>query len=468
MDPLHENFTATKATDYVELVRALTEEQFERTGRVPSAFVRTYGCQQNVSDGEKLSGMLSEMGYSLCSGAEDADVVLYNTCAIRENAENRIFGNVGALRQRKTCNPDMVIGLCGCMMQQQHIADKIRQTFPFVDIVFGTHALPRLPELLYRKLTGERRVFETEQSDGVIVEDLPVRRDGAVKAWLPIMYGCDNFCTYCVVPLVRGRERSRSPERVLAEARELVGTGYRDITLLGQNVNSYSGEGVGFAELLRRISAINGDFRIRFMTSHPKDCTRELLDVIAENPKICSHIHLPVQSGSNRILAAMNRKYTREQYLELIRYAREKMPGVTFTSDIIVGFPGEEEKDFAQTLSLVEEVGYQSLFTFLYSKRTGTKAAELPDPTPREVKLARFNRLLDTQLEIGLKQYRELVGQTIRVLADTPGKLGEHYLAGRSESNVIVEFEGPGELVGSFVEVTVTRALKWCVVGEVR
>lgn len=464
------NCTQTTTTrDYIELVRQLGEDAFARTGRVPVAYTHHYGCQQNVSDGEKINGMLSEMGYTLCASPEDADLVLFNTCAVRENAEDRIFGNVGALKHAKRRNPNMVIALCGCMVQQQHIADKIKKSFPYVDIVFGTHALPRFPELLYRKLSEGGRVFETADARGAVVEDLPLRRDGTVKAWLPIMYGCDNFCTFCVVPFVRGRERSREPERILEEARGLVAGGYREITLLGQNVNSY-GKGlerpVSFAGLLRELAAIEGDFRLRFMTSHPKDCTRELIDTIAENDKICNHIHLPVQSGSDHVLAAMNRRYTALDYLDLIAYARERIPGVSFTSDIIVGFPGETEEDFEATLRLIGQVGYHSLFTFLYSKRQGTKAAEMEDPTPQEVKAKRFRRLLDLQQSIGAAKYGELVGRTVRVLAEGPGKSGEGYLTGRTESNVIVDFIAPPEAVGQFVEVRVTQALNWAVLGE--
>lgn len=467
---MDDNITYNDMKHYIDWIRRYNKEKFMKTGIQPVVYSHTYGCQQNVSDGEKINGMLSEMGYILCASPDEADLVLFNTCAVRENAEDRIFGNVGALKRAKRRNPGMIVALCGCMMQQDHIVQRIKKSFPYVDLVFGTHALPRFPELLYQKLANQGRIFETEAMDGEIVEGLPVRRDGTVKAWLPIMYGCDNFCTYCVVPLVRGRERSREPENILREARQLIGEGYKEITLLGQNVNSY-GKGLAvpitFAELLRQLCAIPGEFRLRFMTSHPKDCTRELIDTIAANSKLCSHIHLPVQSGSDRILTAMNRKYTREEYLSLIRYARETIPGVSFTSDIIVGFPGETQEDFEETLSLVREVGYHSLFTFLYSPRRGTKAAEMDDPIETEQKMRWFQQLLDTQHELGAKQYGALVGKNVRVLCEGPGGSGEGYLTGRTETGVIVEFIGESIKIGQFVDIKVTKAKNWAVLGEI-
>jgi len=454
---------------YSELVRRHNEEKQLQTGRQPVCHLHTYGCQQNVSDTEKLRGMLAQMGYTFAGQPGEADLILYNTCAVRENAEERVFGNVGALKLQKRRNPDLIIGLCGCMTQQEHIAQRIRTSYPYVDLVFGTHAIHRLPELLARKLSGTRRVFDVAASDGEIVEGLPVRRDGGIKAWVPIMYGCDNFCTYCVVPFVRGRERSRDPALIHAEVEELVRGGYKEITLLGQNVNSYGKtleEPRSFARLLRDLNGIAGEFRIRFMTSHPKDCTRELIDAIADCGKIANHIHLPVQSGSDRVLAAMNRGYTAGQYRELIAYARERIPGVTFTSDIIVGFPGETYEDFKQTLELVEQMRYQSLFTFVYSKRKGTKAAAMEDLVPREEKMRWFQELLDTQSAIGRLQYEELVGSVARVLAEGPGRSGEGFLTGRTDTGVIVEFPAPAERVGSYVRVRVAKAMQWAVLGE--
>ena len=456
--------------DYTARVRAHNERLYARGGKTPAAFVRTFGCQQNVSDSEKLAGMLAEMGYALAGSGEGADIIIFNTCAVRENAEERVFGNVGVLKNAKKQNPGLIIGLCGCMMQQAHIAEKIRRHYPYVDIIFGTHALGRLPMLIWQKLSEGGRVVDIKEGEGELYDDLPTRRDGHIKAWVPVAYGCDNFCTYCVVPLVRGRERSREPGAVVEEVRGLVRDGCREITLLGQNVNSYGGtlpEKANFSGLLHSLNQLPGDFLIRFMTSHPKDCTRELIETIARCEKVASHIHLPVQSGSDRILAAMNRRYGTEAYLGLIDYARETIPGVSFTSDIIVGFPGEDEEDFQATMALVERVRYHSLFTFLYSKREGTKAAELPDLTPHEEKMRRFRSLLDLQRKIGHDIYDSMIGDTVRVLAEGPGKTGEGRLTGRTEQNVIVEFGGDKSLIGSFARVRVKEALQWAVIGEI-
>ena len=339
-----------KQKEYSQLVRSIIEQRFSEP---PKAFVHTYGCQGNVADGERLKGMLEEMGYSLVDELDGADLVLYNTCAIREHAEDRVFGNVGALKSRKSENRDMKILLCGCMMQQKHIAEKIRKSYPFVDIVFGTHVIHRLPEFLYFNLSTGKKIYELPDADGVIAEELPVHRDSDFKAWLPIMYGCNNFCSYCIVPYVRGRERSRDPETIIKEAEQLVAEGYKEITLLGQNVNSYGkypDYGCNFAQLLEKLNSIEGDFIIRFMTSHPKDCTHELLDTMARCKKVARHLHLPFQSGSNRVLDAMNRRYTREKYLELLNYAYSVMPDLSVTSDVIVGFPGETYEEFLETV----------------------------------------------------------------------------------------------------------------------
>ncbi len=346
--------------EYAEKVRELNAQR----DQPPVAHVHSFGCQQNVSDGEKIKGMLAEMGYGFSNSADDADLVLFNTCAVRENAEDRVFGNLGALKHNKRRKPDMLIGVCGCMVQQEHIAERIRKSFPYVDMVFGTHVLHTLPQLIYEALTTRKRQISIPQSDGVIAEGIPLRRESGLKASIPIMYGCNNFCTYCIVPYVRGRERSREPEVIVEEARQLVAQGYKELLLLGQNVNSYGrGTDVNFPELLRRINDIPGEFKISYMSSHPKDATRELIDTISECEKVTRHFHLPVQSGSSRILKLMNRGYTREHYLELINYAKQRIPDVALTSDIIVGFPGETYEDFKETLSLIREVGYDSLFT---------------------------------------------------------------------------------------------------------
>ena len=434
----------------------------------PVAHVHSFGCQQNVSDGEKLKGMLMQMGYGFSSSPEGADFVLYNTCAVRENAEDRVFGNLGALKISKKRNPDMLIGVCGCMVQQEHITEKIRRSFPHVDIVFGTHVLHTLPEIVYNALTSRRRQVSIPQCDGVIAEGIPLKRESGLKASIPIMYGCNNFCTYCIVPYVRGRERSRDMEEILTECRQLVAQGYKELLLLGQNVNSYGKtEGTSFSELLRRINAIEGEFKISYMTSHPKDATRELVDTIAECEKVTRHFHLPVQSGSSRILREMNRGYTREQYLELIRYVKERLPDVALTSDIIVGFPGEQYEDFKETLSLIEEVGYDSLFTFIYSPRKGTKAAELPDPVSAEEKGRWFRELLDVQQRIGCDSYRSYVGRTMRVLCEGEGRTDPSKLTGKTIQNIIVDFDGDRSLIGSFVTVEITEALNWALIGKI-
>lgn len=439
---------------YMERVRSLCTRIYPEG---PKAHIVTYGCQQNVSDCERIRGMLIKMGYLITDNIEAADFVLFNTCAVREHAEDRVWGNVGATKNLKRRRENVIVAVCGCMAQQDRVRDRLKASYPYVDIVFGTHVIHRLPEFLYKRLNGGARVFETSMDFPDIVEGLPVERDRGIKGWLPIMYGCNNFCTYCIVPYVRGRERSRDPEAVLKEAREMVKAGYKDITLLGQNVNSYGkGEthGVNFAKLLRMINDIEGDFRIRFMTSHPKDCTEELLLAMSECEKVCRHIHLPFQSGSNRILEKMNRRYTREKYLSLIKRARELMPDVAFTSDIIVGFPGETYEDFCETLSLIKEVEFSSLFTFIYSPRSGTVAADLPDPVSREEKGKWFSELLKTQEEIQKRVNARLVGKTFRVLCDDTGR-NEGYLSGHTNGTAVIEFKGQIQDVGKFLNVRV-------------
>ena len=436
----------------------------------PKACVITYGCQQNVADSEKIKGMLELMGYDFTEDRLEAKLIIFNTCAVREHAEDRVFGNVGSLKSYKRENPDVVIALCGCMMQQEHIANKIKQSYPFVDLVFGTHVVHCLPELLYRALTGRKRVFEIPDYDGAIAEGIPVKRDNDAKAWLPIMYGCNNFCTYCIVPYVRGRERSRDKENIIAEFEDLVSQGYKEITLLGQNVNSYGKDlvpYVSFAQLLRELNALEGDFRIRFMTSHPKDCTKELIETMAECDKVAQHLHLPFQSGSDRVLKAMNRHYTREQYLSLINYARELMGDeLSITSDIIVGFPGETYEEFKETLSLVEEVKATSLFTFIYSPRKGTPAAEMPDPVPAEEKSRWFKELTDLQEKISASQMALHEGRTYKCYVYGKGKLNDNYVAARNDGNLIIEFEGDESLIGTFQRIKVIEPLTFVMRGE--
>ena len=426
----------------------------------PMAYVHSFGCQQNVNDGEKICGVLQDVGFGLTDTLEQADLILFNTCAVREHAEQRVFGNVGALKQLKARNPKLVIGVCGCMAQQPHIVDKLRRSYPYVDLVFGVDGIDRLPAMLAERFRKGRRYLEEPRTRNAVVEDLPIRRDSGFRAWLPIMYGCDNFCTYCIVPYVRGRERSREPDAILAEFRSLVQAGYKEITLLGQNVNSY-GKGlenpIDFADLLNLLCRVPGDYQIRFMTSHPKDASPKLIDTIAAQPNICKHIHLPVQCGSDRLLKLMNRHYTVAQYRQLIDYARARIPGVTFSSDIIVGFPGETEEDFLGTLDLVEGVGYMQLFTFIYSRREGTPAADMEDPTPRAEKTARMERLLKVQERHSHAAVAALVGRTVRVLVEgagrTPGTLN-----GRLDNNLVVEFPAPESRIGQWARVELTGA----------
>ena len=458
--------TAAEIAAQQEYTRKVRELNSARE-QPPVAHVHSFGCQQNVSDGEKIKGMLAMMGYGFSNSADDADLVLFNTCAVRENAEDRVFGNLGALKHNKRRKPDMLIGVCGCMVQQEHITERIKKSFPYVDLVFGTHVLHTLPQLIYEAMTTHKRQISIPQMDGVIAEGIPLRRESTLKASIPIMYGCNNFCTYCIVPYVRGRERSRDPEDILNEARQLVESGCKELLLLGQNVNSYGkGTDVDFPELLRRINAIPGEFKICYMSSHPKDATRELIDTIAECEKVTRHFHLPVQSGSSRILKLMNRSYTREHYLELINYAKERIPDVALTSDIIVGFPGETYEDFQETLSLIREVKYDSLFTFIYSPRRGTKAAEMPDPISQEEKGRWFRELLEVQQEIGCNAYQGYVGRTLRVLCEGPGRTRDGCLTGKSIQNIIVDFDGDKSLIGSFVDVKITGALNWALLGE--
>ena len=452
----------------------------------PMLYVHSFGCQQNVNDGEKIKGvltdfgcqqneadterirgMLHEMGYEMTDDVNEADFILFNTCAVREHAEQRVFGNVGALKGLKEANPKLLIAVSGCMAQQKEIVEKFKKHYPFVDIVFGVNGIDTLPDILCEKLATRKRVLRMPAERGEIIEDMPIRRDSTFRAWLPIMYGCDNFCSYCIVPYVRGRERSRASADILREFRQLVAEGYKDITLLGQNVNSYGKglpEDITFAALLRMLDAVPGDYRIRFMTSHPKDATRELIDTIANSAHISRHLHLPVQSGSNSILAQMNRKYTAEDYLSLIAYAKRRMPEMTYSSDIIVGFPGETEEDFCATEALIREVEYMQLFTFIYSKRTGTAAASMPDPTPHKEKTQRIARVLAIQEQVVAKLGGAMVGKTVRALVEGPGR-EEGTLTARLDNNMTVDFAG-GAPVGEFADVRVTGVRGAMLKGE--
>jgi len=435
----------------------------------PLAFVDTYGCQQNEADSERIRGYLSRMGYGFTDDAEQARVVVINTCAIREHAEQKVLGNAGALVHTKRRHPEQIICLCGCMMQQPRMAEKIRQSYRHVDLVFGPQALWRFPELLYPLLTQRGRVFQIDDEPGSIAEGIPAVRRDRVKAWVSVMYGCNNFCSYCIVPYVRGRERSRRPEDILAEAEGLVREGYKDLTLLGQNVNSYGrdlGEGLDFSGLLSRLNDIPGDFLIRFMTSHPKDATQKLFQTMARCEKVAPVLHLPFQAGSDRILREMNRRHTRQEYLDKVAALRALIPDVVLTSDIIVGFPGETQAEFEETLDLLERVRFDALFTFIYSPRAGTPAAQMPDPTPREAKLKNFNRLVELQNQISAQKHAAYVGRTLRCLVD--GLSGEESfpLSARTPGNRLIRVKGGGELIGRFVNVKVTGANTWSLFGE--
>ena len=433
-------------------------------------YIETWACQMNEEDSEKLSGMLKRIGYTRTENKEEAGIILFNTCCVRENAENKVFGNLGALKKLKKKNPDLIIGICGCMMQQEGMADRILKEFPYVNIIFGTHNAYKVPEYLNRVRTEGVQIKEIFNKETEIVEGLPIDRESSVKAFVTIMYGCNNFCTYCIVPYVRGRERSRKPEDILKEIRELVAQGYKEITLLGQNVNSYGKgleEDVDFAKLLRMINEIEGLERVRFMTSHPKDLTVDVIMAIKECDKLCEQIHLPVQSGSNSILKKMNRHYTREYYLDLVKKIKEEIPGVTLTTDIIVGFPGETEEDFQETLELVKEVGYSSAFTFIYSRRNNTPADMMLNQVSEEDKHHRFNRLVAAVNERVIAQNKAEEGNILEVLVEGNSKNDAEKLTGRTRTGRLVNFTGEGINAGDIVNVKITRAQNFSLIGEV-
>ena len=434
-------------------------------GTTPCAYVETYGCQQNEADSERIRGLLIESGYAITDKAEGADVVVMNTCAIREHAEQRVFGNLGALTHTKRRHSGQKIFLCGCMAGQEKVVARIKNSYPHVDGVFSTHHLWQFPEILSRVLFTGKRTFFTEDEAGSIVEGLPQSRDSKLKAWVSIMYGCNNFCTYCIVPYVRGRERSRKWEDILTECKSLVESGVKDITLLGQNVNSYGkdlDEGMDFADLLAKIAEIPGDFLIRFMTSHPRDASKKLFDTMARYPKIAKQLHLPFQSGSSRVLKAMNRHYDREKYLEAVNYAKSVMPELVLTSDVIVGFPGETVEEFEETISLIEAVRYDSLFTFIFSPRPGTPAASMEDPTPKEEKNRRFDRLCAVQNAISEELHRAYIGKTMRCLIDGTDN---EFLTARTEGGRLVRLSGDKSLIGTFADITITGATTWSLTG---
>lgn len=442
----------------------------------PLVFIKTYGCQQNVSDSEKYAGMLEKMGFKITQNKDIADAILFNTCAIRENAENKAFGNLGWIKNIKDNNPNLFVILCGCMTEQPLVIEKIKNKYSFVDLVFGTHSIYKFPELFYKTLLNRSQnakkhsgIYISEKIDS-IAENIPMKRDNPLKAFVSIMYGCNNFCSYCIVPYVRGRERSRSPSEVIKEFKNLVEAGYKDITLLGQNVNSYGkglDENIDFADLLKKLDKIPGDYRIRFMTSHPKDASMKLFDTIAESKHIVHHIHLPVQCGSNRILKEMNRKYTKEDYYQIINYARSKIPDITFTSDIIVGFPGETYEEFLETLALIKKVKFSSLFTFIYSKREGTKAAKIEDNISKEEKTKWLLELLDVQKEISENLCKSMVGSEERVLAESYDEKRKAVLC-RTDGNLLVEVNKEDKsIIGSFINVKIIDFRTETLIGKI-
>jgi len=453
----------SKQAEYASKVRSITD------GKGLKAHVITLGCQQNEADSERISGTLKELGYSVTDDDSSADLIIINTCAIREHAERRALSFIGRYKHNKVKNPDMVIGVCGCMMAQKHRMDQVI-TFPYVDFAFGTGSMHRLPEFVYTALTKGKRKFISDPDKMKICEDIPVLRKSGYKAWVSIMYGCNNFCTYCIVPYVRGRERSRLPKDIIAEVKELVEKGYKDITLLGQNVNSYGKDldcKPTIADLINEISRLEGDFWLHFMTSHPKDASSEMIDAIA-NSKYCANcFHLPLQSGSNDVLKRMNRHYDIERYLSVVDELKEKNPGITLTTDIIVGFPGETEEDFQRTLDVVSKVRYDSIYTFIYSPRKGTPAAEMADQIPEEIQKERFNRLVDLQNSISKDFNNSTVGRTVKVLVDGKSKNNESVYMSRTENNRIVHFESDTDYTGQFINVKITRGDTFALYGEI-
>ncbi|MDE6034941.1 MAG: tRNA (N6-isopentenyl adenosine(37)-C2)-methylthiotransferase MiaB [Ruminococcus sp.] len=433
------------------------------------AYVRSFGCQLNVSDGEKIKGMLKRMGYDFTDDERQADIIILNTCAVRESAEERVYGIIGSMKKLKEEKPSLIMGLSGCMTAQEHVVEKIRKKYPQIDFVMGTSAINTLPKLLLDCLRGVKFSADTGEYDD-FSEHTEQVRESTYKASVPIMFGCNNFCTYCIVPYVRGRERSRRPEDITEEVEKLVSNGYKEIMLLGQNVNSYGkdlAENVTFPDLLRRIDRIDGDFVIRFMSSHPKDATRELIDTIFDCKKVAKHLHLPIQSGSNSVLERMNRRYTVGQYLETVDYIRRNDPDFSLTTDIIVGFPNETDEEFQETLDIIKRIRYDNIYSFIYSRRTGTKASEIVDMIPEEVKSMRMRKLLEVQREVSTENYKRFIGRRMRVLVDGESKKRAGYVTGKSDEFIIAEFVGDRSLTGDFVEIEVTDAMNWAVTGRI-
>lgn len=438
------------------------------SGSSKKAYVRSFGCQLNVSDGEKIKGLLKQIGYSFTENENEADLIILNTCAVRESAEDRVFGIIGSMKKLKELNPSLIIGVSGCMTAQEHIAEKIKKSYPQVSFVLGTSAINSLPKLLLESVRGTRFSADIAEYDD-FSETFEQVRESKFKASVPIMFGCNNFCTYCIVPYVRGRERSRSAEDIISEVTQLVHDGYKEIMLLGQNVNSYGndlGGGISFSKLLRELDKIDGDFIIRFMSSHPKDASIELIDTIFDCSKVAKSLHLPVQSGSDSVLERMNRRYTAEKYLGIVDYIRTRDSDFSLTTDLIVGFPDESDEEFEATLDLIRYVKYDNIYSFIYSKRSGTKAAEMPDKISDEIKSERMRKLLEVQREISSERYQRFIGKKMRVLVDGISKKRKGFVSGKSNEYIIVEFEGDSSLIGQFVDVEIIESMNWAVIGK--
>ena len=454
---------------YLKACRKIVKEKSEALNRPLTAVVSTFGCQMNARDSEKLLGILKDIGYQESDDEENADFVIYNTCTVRENANLRVYGRLGQLKKVKRANGEMIIAMCGCMMQEPEVVEKIKTSYKFVDIVFGTFNIFKLAELMYMCFTGDEQVIDIWDSTKEVVEDLPTSRKYPFKSGVNIMFGCNNFCTYCIVPYVRGREKSREPKEIIREIERLVSDGVKEVMLLGQNVNSYGKtleDDITFAKLLREIAKIDGLERIRFMTPHPKDLSDELIETMAVTPKVCHHIHLPLQSGSSRILKLMNRHYTKESYLELVKKIRKRMPDAALTTDIIVGFPGETEEDFNDTMDVVREAEFDSAYTFIYSKREGTPAASMTGQIPEEVTKERFDRLLKQVGESSKKRCGLDVGKTLKVLVEEVNQNHEGLLTGRLENNTLVHFKGNSSLVGTICDVKLNESKGFYYIGE--
>ena len=468
--PIVSEAEMTRQRNYIEWIKAENDSFFAENGFRKQAFVMTLGCQQNEADSEKLCGMAEAMGYEVSDKPDEAYLILVNTCAIREHAEKRALSIVGQYKHIKAKNPDLIIGICGCMVVQEHRINDIKMRYPYVDILFGTSAIHKLPELIAEKMKRGKRILRPDEKEYLVAEGLPIRRESDYRAWVSVMYGCNNFCSYCIVPYVRGRERSREMEEVVKEVRELVKSGYKDITLLGQNVNSYgkdSGREYDFADLLAELDKIEGDYLLHFMTSHPKDATKKLIDVMATSKHIARQFHLPLQSGSDRILSLMNRRYDFEKYIGIVDYIREKMPDATVTSDIIVGFPSETEEDFEATLDALRRAKYDMIFSFIYSPRKGTPAAEMAEQIPPEVQKERFDRLLKVQAQISLDSNKPYEGRTVRVLCDGRSKNNNEVFSGRTDGGKIVFFDAEDNDKGCFINVNIEKADTFALYGKI-